>query len=695
MRLRTTIATCALTGVVAAPGSADAEGHFQPNYSKVDTDRWRCRLCPFELASPRETTWRVGAIHVEDAQPRFGRDSGLDEAGVYGDLDVRHRHRRDNGRSTEVHARRLALDSRVLSAVVRGNRTEVRLERRDLPRNISTDGVTPFTGDRSLTVPGDWVAAFDTAAMSRLGDGIRLDRGTARRRTTVRIRVDPRPQWWLRADYSREVKSGTDETFADFLYQSTGLPKPVDFLTEELATSTGLEGQTFTLGVELRNSRFRNQNGSLEWQNPWRGAVERGRKALAPDNDAHSLTLVSRKTLGARIAAHATLTWSDARQDAAFEPYATTSRPTVGALPANSLDGRARSFTGTVNIVANPTDRLRLIARHRQAERANDTVQRTFTPVRGEAFATGAIPSRAFDVDRATTELGVVYRLLPRITAGAYSEAVGIRRHPAEIASNEERRHRIELSARGLRGIRVRLALAEAERDASEFRGMTNNNPLTRRYHQAARDQRAWRARVGYDIPNSGASLEVRAGCTRNAYTESALGLQHDRTCTKGGDIAYAPSSRLSLGAFYLVQEYDSATAGRVGSTGPVWRYETADGVDTAGFRLDVGALGDDRLDFSLDYVRSLGTGLYRTELKGESLPFPDLVSNHSSVDVHARYRLREGNAVVLQLRHERYRGEDWALVDSLHAVRNVLTFGNAPPHYTINVIGVSYEVSF
>ena len=117
--------------------------------------------------------------------------------------------------------------------------------------------------------------------------------------------------------------------------------------------------------------------------------------------------------------------------------------------------------------------------------------------------------------------------------------------------------------------------------------------------------------------------------------------------------------------------------------------------MDTAGIGLDVGELFDAKLELSVDYVRSLGTGAYATELAGASRPFPDLVSNHTSVDVHARYQWRERSAFVLQLRYERYRGEDWALVDTLDAIRNVMTFGDASPRYANHSIGVSYEASF
>lgn len=696
MKRRTMGSTVWAMAVLAVAMNASAASRvFEPNYAKVNTDRWRCRLCPFELAYGREATWTVGAVRVADASARFGRDSGLDEAGANADLGLRYRGRDANGRMTEVAMSRMGLDSRTAGIAVEGNRSSVRLDRREIPRNISRDSVTPFAGVSNLTLPREWQGAFDTTRMTGLGEAARFDQGTQRRLTSARVRVEPLPYWWLQAGYSRETKSGTEATFADFLYRSTGLPKPVGYVTDEFTTSAGVERAAFALAAELRNARFRNRHGALDWQNPWPGSVLRGRKALAPDNDARSLSLVSRMAIGPRAAAHATLTWGEARQDDVFEPYTTNPRLRIDPLPATSLDGRVRSFAGTFTLVARPTDRVRLIVARRQRERDNQTAALTLTPVRGDAFSPGAVTSRALDLNRSTTELGLTYRVAPRVGLGVYSESNRVRRDPAEVTANRERRHRIELGINGWRGIRARLAIAEAQRGASEFRHTTSNNPLTRRYHQAARDQRSWRARVGYELDRVAAFFELVAECRRNAYRESALGLQRDGNCTRGGDVTYSLTRNVSIAAFHFEQETNAATAGRVGYTGSAWRYSTVDTVETAGMGLEVGELLDAKLKLSVDYVRSLGTGAYATELTRESLAFPDLVSNHTSVDVHARYQWREQSAFVLQLRYERYKGEDWALVDTLDAIRNVVTFGNASPRYANHLIGVSYEASF
>ena len=554
--------TWGAAALLVALNAAAAEGSFQPNYTKVNTDRWRCRLCPFELASTREAIWTAGVVHVGDASARFGRDSGLDEAGARADLDLRYRRREANGRMTEITTRRLGFDSRHVGIAVEGHPIGARLDRREIPRNISRDGVTPFAGAATLTLPREWRRASDTTRMTGLGEAARFDQGTRRRMTSARVRLAPLPDWWMQAGYSRETKSGTVASFGDFFHRSTGLPKPVGFLTEEFTVGSGIERAAFTLAAELRNSTFRNRYRALDWQSPWQGTALRGRKALAPDNDARSLSMVSRVALGPRAAAHATLTWGEARQDDVFEPYTTHARLGIDPLPAYSLDGRVRSFAGTFTLVARPTDRVRLIAKRRQRERDNQTATFAFSPVRGDAYSPGAVTSRALDVDRSTTELGLTYRVAPRVGLGFYSESNRVRRDPAEVTANRERRHRIELGVNGWRGVRARLAFVEAERGASEFRGTTSNNPLTRRYHQAAREQRTWRARVGYELDRIGAFFELVAECRDHAYPKSALGLQRNGDCTRGGDVTYEPARNVSVAAFYYEQETDARDGG-------------------------------------------------------------------------------------------------------------------------------------
>ena len=221
-------------------------------------------------------------------------------------------------------------------------------------------------------------------------------------------------------------------------------------MTDEFSTSTGLERDFFSVAAELRNSRFRNRYRAMDWQNPWRGpAVSRGRMAQSPDSDAHSLTLVSSVAIGNRTSAHGTLTWGDARQDDVFEPYTTNTRLVLDPLPANSLDGRARSFAGTLNLVSRPTDRLRLALRHRHRERDNQTAVRAFMPVRGEArSASGRSPAAPTTWNDRPRDWGWSTGSRRGLHFGVYGDSARLRRAPAEVSGNEERRYGIEFTRR-------------------------------------------------------------------------------------------------------------------------------------------------------------------------------------------------------------------------------------------------------
>ena len=691
-----------LAAVVSAPLAAPARSAepepsaaVRPNYEQVDVSRWRCRLCPFEASSFDSGTLTAGVVHVDAASARFGRDTGLDQAGARADLSGTYRRRGLDGNTTEVVTRRLGLDSRAVDARVRRGRAEIVLSQREIPRVNSTDGRTPFVGGAALELPDGWVAAFDTAAMTGLAGAQSFERATQRSRTSLGVRFRPHRSWWLGTDYVRESRTGTEKTSADFLYQATALPAPVDHRTDELTASAGWTGRSSLVAFEWRTVRFRNGNDAVVWENPWRGPVVReSRLSLSPDNRARDVTLVGRTILGSWAVAHATLTWGEAHQNERFVPYTTNPR-LDSALPATDLDGLVRSLAATANLVVRPTRRMRVTVKHLRRSRDDASAELTLTPVLGDLVARRPVPGRRFDFATSNTELGLTYRPWRGTVIDLRSEANRTWRDPAEIARNDERRHRIEVRLDPKGAFRTDLRFEAAERDASEFRHSTRNNPLTRRYHQAEREERAWRARLGYAQRDGGLSFDLVAACRRTRHPASVLGLGLVRDCERGAEAGYAPRSWFAAHGFVFDHETVSRTAGRTGFTGSGWRYRTDDAVATAGLNVAVAGGPAARFRLSLDYAASLGAGRYATEVDDETLAFPTLVSNHRSLKVELRYRWRGGSAVRLRVRRESYRSEDWALVEDLTALRNVLTFGEAGPRYTINLVALAYEVSF
>ena len=680
-----------LAAFLAAESNAAAP--VDANYDKVRGDRWRCRLCPFEAASYREGSWTVGALAVEDAEPRFGRDNGLDEDGTRVEAQVEYNQRGADGRTVTVRGDDLALDARDVAVEYGDAVGGVAFRWREIPRNVATDGRTPYSGRTDLTLPEGWVPAFDTAAMTGLSEAATaFDYGTQRRRASAAGHFRLHPRWRVDADYLRETREGTGETHGDFLYQTAGLPKPIDYRTEELGGQLRFEAGTFLVGVGLRESRFENGDRDLEWENAYSAYPATGRKGLAPDSDARTLSLVSRWTRG-RTAVSGSVVRGRHRQDVPFLPYTTNAGVHVDPLPADSLRGQANILAGSLAVVSRPTDRLRVSLKHRRRERDNDTRTLLLTPVLGDLFATAPRRSRVFGFERASTELRLQYRLSRRLRLGAGTDASRIRRAPAEIARNDSRRSWIELLATDLRGFRLALRFADGSRDASGFRDVTVNNPRMRRFHQAARDQRTWTAEFDYQFPGVGLSVGVDADYRRHDYPDSALGLQRHEDRGWGADFTYAPRPGVAFSAFRAVRETDARTAGS-SVFGPVdWWYGTRDTVDTDGLTVELRDLLRNGLSLTVTYSRSNGRGRYGTETAAARTGFPELLSEHRAVDVRTRLRMTRRTVLVLRYYLEDYGAADWAIDGlGLSAARNVLSFGRAMPDYANGLFSVSVE---
>ena len=683
----------------ASPGTA-ASG-IEPNYAKVDIERWRCSLCPFETASYQEGQWVVGAVHVAEAQPRFGRDSGLDKAGSRAKLGIGYRGMADDGVAMGLEGTDLGLRSRAVRLHIRDpRRVDFRLVHRGLPRRVSTDGRVPFRGRASLTLPAEWTRAFDSRDLTELRTSASpVTNATQRDRTSATVRYLGGTRWWAEAGLSRETRVGTGETFADFLYQATALPKPIDHRTEETHVGIGFDHHPLLVTATYRNARFRNRHESLEWDSPWRGpAVGQGRKALAPDNDADTLSLVSRGRLGGRTTAHATLTRSEFTQDAPFLPYTTNSAIPLAPLPAENLAGRVTTFAGTFNLVSRVTDRMRVSLRHRSRDRDNHTPTLTLTPVLGDSYVPATVTSRAYSFDTAKTEARVHYALTNAAKVELGADTSRIRRNATEVRGNDQQRSWATVSANVPGGLQVRIGATSARRTAADFVVVTTNNPLTRRFHQAACRQREWTAGVQYANPDIGLSFGFQANKRRASYPESTLGLGRNDDSAWSGEVTYAPNPRVTAVAYFSTEDASSLTVGSpiaAPEHDAQWRYTTKDSVDTTGASLVLRGLLQDRLELELDYVRSNGGAHYVTERMDEPSRFPTLVSDLASLDVRLRYRWQTRSALVVRYRRDDYRAEDWAFLgNDLDAVRNLVPFGRAAPDYVNGLFSLSLETS-
>ena len=237
------------------------------------------------------------------------------------------------------------------------------------------------------------------------------------------------------------------------------------------------------------------------------------------------------------------------------------------------------------------------------------------------------------------------------------------------------------------------MKLSQGEREASAFQASTRNNPLTRRFYQAARDERIMRVRVDNRTTampvTIGAEVDVRV----TTYPASTLGLTRTEDAGWSADFSYAPAASVLLSAFVESRASASTTAGQQAYPTTHWWYTTADDVRTAGLVARAHAVLHADLDLALTYHQSLGRGRYETVVTDSTHVFPDLVSDHRSLEVEATYRWRPKTALIVHWYWEDYRGADWALADVTPArISNVLAFGRRAPGYTNSFFALALE---
>ena len=678
-----------LFAVAAAPIHADSV--VTPNYDNVDTSRWRCRLCPFDLATERRGHWRLGALAVDEAQSRFGRDNGLDYAGIRGNGNVAFAHRDGEGRHLDVESADLGRDDRrVRLRAGRDESYDVVVHWRELPRNVSTDGRTPYTGRTTLTLPDTWASLGPDHLLAMQGRAV--DNATRRRKGHAQLALMPMRNVRLQASYMREAKTGTAETYADRFYQATGLPKPIDYATEELGGEVAFTSQPWLIAATLRRSRFHNADASLAWQNAFSSRGGSTRIALAPDNGLDTLSLVSRTRLG-RTRFSAQANWGRHRQDEALLATTTNDALEAAALDARGFDGRLRTFAGTANLVTQLTGRIRLSLAHRMHERDNKTRPVVLTPVLGDLFETMPRSNRAYSVRRATTATAFHYRVGNRTSLVFGGRSVRAMRTRLQIAGNRERVGWVDLATRWPRGLGVSVKASQGEREASAFQASTRNNPLTRRFYQAAREERILRVRVDNRTSAWPVSVGVEVDMRVTEYPASTLGLTDTRDTGWSADLGYAPTANILLSAFLESRASESTTAGQQAYPTTDWWYATADGVRTAGFVARGRGILHADLDVALTFHQSLGRGRYETVVTDASHRFPDLVSDHRSLEVKATYRWRPNTAFIAHWYWEDYLGADWALADLTPTrTSNLLAFGRRAPAYTNSYLALAFE---
>lgn len=517
----------------------------------------------------------------------------------------------------------------------RPGRLQIRGSFSRTPHRYASDAVVLFAGKgtESLTLPGPPGTVDLGAAVAASGES-RLEVRRDRSRLSARWRV--RPELSLVGSYGFEQREGEHPFGGAFSFPQ--ITSALGGVVETAAPrrdhwhdiSAGLEygGEVVQTNLVYAGTFFRNERDQLAFDDPFdlggTVAIDRGRFALAPNNDAHRVTGDLAVALPLRSRLKATVSWQTLRQDDDLLPPTINSVTVAGvdlatwstpsALSQGSADARIDTLLVDATLEIRPRDKLRVRARYRRYQEDNDTRYVAFNPGTGEygyivedggsASLFGAafsgvfqpgVPANDFPVrnapyqlERQNYELSFSYRLGAATALELAYEGESVDRDFRERDETQEDRVRLSVSSRRpWATLRVSYELAERDvssydpgyRTAFTFAGLPGFVPRQiepaglrqlERPALAGRRQQLASLRANLLLADS-ADLSFAAGYRNDDYS-SRYGPESDWRADATVEGTYQPSPRSSFHAYGTFERRGLELAnirGVAGSTDP------------------------------------------------------------------------------------------------------------------------------
>ncbi len=676
---------------------------FSPALSaEVDTSNWTCEFCPFE--SGYRANYEAGATAVSDDSAFLGDASGYDEEGTYLNVDGDGTYQND-GYQMRWTLEDLALDSRFAEIVGgRQGTYDYHVSYRQIPRRLfdTTSTIFEQASANTLAVPPGWVTAPLTSGFTELNSSL-VPRNIESDRKTVALggRYMFSDRLRLSADFRRQKRDGTDVFAGSYFTQSSLMPRPFEYETDEIDVGIRYAGDSGFVALAYYASLFDNSNTELRWDNPFTSVAGAEQAAIAqpPDNSFHQVSLSGSyrfapgRTVVAFSGALGTI-----EQDDLLLPYTTNSNIVTRPLPQTQLDGDVETTNLAVTVTARPYRKARLKFAYRYDERDNQTSQLQWTRVITDSFDSGEVETNIpYSYGRSKLNLSGRYDLFKTVRISGGYDRTTLDRDFQEVAeqTNDSGWGRVRWRPNAL--IEVTALGGASERDIDRyneaFASSLGQNLLMRKYNLAYRYRRFGELTFSASMAERPVSFTLKALYADDDYTKSQLGLIEGEDLRLAADLSWSFSDNASV---YLNTGYENIESLQAGSeqfSTPDWRATNADNFMTAGvgFRVDQIA---DKFDLQIDFLRSKGTSeIIVDSASGGLSRFPDLESTLDSFRVRLAYRLSERLELALRLRYEKFKAEDWGLQGVGPAtIPVVLTLGANPYDYDVLLFGLGFR---
>ncbi len=663
-------------------------GATEPEVSKSE-----CRQCI------KYYGWRgdldLGLAYASDDSFRFGDYRGVEEKGFYAAVDGDVHFRNQQGRYFDLYARNLGLDSRRLD--MRGGnqgRYELRFAWQEIPKYRGFGTQTPFlgVGSDNLTLPADWVHSSTTGGMAALDNSLTVAPLKTQRKTLdVGATINFTRYWSYRVDFQRQEKKGSRSLGAGLYFNnSTILPAPVDFTTNQFDMRLSWARKRGQVQLGFTGSYFDNGNTSLTWQNPFTANVNHQafRAALEPDNEAYQFNLFGAFAFSSRVRLSGRAAIGSFSQDDPFIPYTINPDYSDLPLPRASLNGKLDTSTFNLSgkLSARLNSRLSFTARAKLDERDNKTPVDLYTQVPSDLLPTIDRFNRPYSYEREQYSVDLrfkAHRIL-RLSGGARQK--NIDRTLQAVARSEETTWWGQARLTPFAAAQLRFKLESSQRNVSDYSqpddGGPVDHPLMRKFNQA--DRNLDRARIELDLMPSGAfGINLSYFQAKADYSASEIGLQASNEESYSINLNYTVGKKVVLYAFLTRDDIDADIVNSTGGSAILWNAVTRDRITTAGFGLS--ARISKKLSLGLDFVSSDSKGNILVQTTLDEEPFKPLRTDLSSAKVYFDYEVNDNWGYKLYAEYENFSSQDWA-IDGLGAagISSVLTMGAQSPEYKV-----------
>ncbi len=682
--------------------ASDSEAIEKP---LVNTSKWKCKFCPEHVEAPWHSELNVGIGFVSNDSFKFGEYSGLNEEGVFLQLDIDSMYRDDDANYLDIKADNLTLDSHRID--IEGGKQgdyKIYLNLDQISKFYLDTARTPYTGTTSQSLPNSWVAGPNTALMTGLLTDLHdINFDTERRHVKVGGNIIQDSHWNYTVNVDHQTKTGQipfaaaiGSTFADA--RSAILAKPIDYTTDRFELTANYKHNGLNGQASFITSTFKNENAAMNWENAFSVGAETGQIALEPDNEMLQLMAHGQYRGFEDILVNGLISVSKLTQNERFLPYTVNSVLTPPNLPVNSLDGSVDIANASTTLNWKVSEKTRVKFAYEYHEQVDDSDRASYTYVIADNAITGTARAN-FPYDFRTQKLKADTRHI----LGEGSKLLGGIEYGLNDRSFQEVDHSKETSiwAKYVKslpsGINYRLKLESYSRVADSYDVVAEvvpaENPQLRRFNLA--DNKAYKATFNLDLAASEMLyINFAVDLSNNNFHKSAVGLTESEDLNIGIDAFYTVDENLTLSSYISHSVISSSQAGSSFSGDPNWEADVEDTILTIGVGVDHRLFRDD-LSIGFEIVHTDATG--EINLSGASASsLPDLVTTRNSITFYADYQYNENLTYKLGYLYEDYEEKNWNLDDvSASTIDNVLSLGNISPEHEIGVIWVSMKYVF